>query len=211
MAALKVWDGSQWVTIPSGGGLPTGGTTGQFLRKTSGTNYDTAFATPLASEVSFSPTGSIAATNVQTAIAEVASEYPSNGSWTAFTPTFTNGITANGNASFQARYKLIGDKTILVQLIFLSGTTTTTNANTVTMATPTGTIRASTVGAPVIGVGTSNSSVGNVVSYAQVTSTPSIVFARATSTTDGTIVALSGTNIASAGQGLNICFTYELT
>lgn len=44
-----------------GEGVPTGGSAGQFLRKQSGTNFDTAFAAPTASEVGADPSGSAAA------------------------------------------------------------------------------------------------------------------------------------------------------
>jgi hypothetical protein len=45
MSALKYWDGSNWQLIASPAGVAVGGTTGQFLRKSSSATYDTAWAT----------------------------------------------------------------------------------------------------------------------------------------------------------------------
>lgn len=45
MAALKVWNGSAWVTVgPQPAGVPAGGTINQVLRKASAANYDTTWA-----------------------------------------------------------------------------------------------------------------------------------------------------------------------
>ena len=44
MSQLKIKDGNNWINIPASGvGVPSGGTTGQVLVKTSGTDYDTAW------------------------------------------------------------------------------------------------------------------------------------------------------------------------
>ena len=44
MSQLKIKDGNNWISIPASGvGVPVGGTTGQVLAKTSGTDYDTAW------------------------------------------------------------------------------------------------------------------------------------------------------------------------
>lgn len=43
---FDVLDGEDGATGPAGPGVPTGGTAGQVLRKASGTDYDTAWATP---------------------------------------------------------------------------------------------------------------------------------------------------------------------
>lgn len=68
-----------------GAGVPTGGATGQVLAKSSETDYATQWVDPTggggtASAIAFTPTGTIAATDVQAAIAEVAAEAGSGGS-----------------------------------------------------------------------------------------------------------------------------------
>ena len=46
MSQLKIKDGNNWIDIPSGGiGVPSGGTTGQVLVKSSNTDYATEWAT----------------------------------------------------------------------------------------------------------------------------------------------------------------------
>ncbi len=66
---------------PPGIGVPTGGTTGQQLAKNSNADYDTEWVSPAsnpdAEDVAFTPAGTIASTDVQAAIEEVASEYVS--------------------------------------------------------------------------------------------------------------------------------------
>ena len=45
MSTLKVKNGNTWIEIPAGGqGVPSGGTTGQFLRKSSSTDYATEWS-----------------------------------------------------------------------------------------------------------------------------------------------------------------------
>lgn len=47
MSQLKIKDGNNWVNIPAGGiGVPSGGTAGQVLKKSSSTDYATEWATP---------------------------------------------------------------------------------------------------------------------------------------------------------------------
>lgn len=47
MSQLKIKNGNNWESIPAGGiGVPSGGTTGQVLQKSSGTDYATEWATP---------------------------------------------------------------------------------------------------------------------------------------------------------------------
>ena len=46
MSQLKIKNGSNWESIPAGGiGVPSGGTTGQVLQKSSNTDYATEWAT----------------------------------------------------------------------------------------------------------------------------------------------------------------------
>jgi hypothetical protein len=64
---------------PAGPGVPTGGTDGQVLTKTSGTDYATAWEDPTggagdAASVTFTPAGNLAATDVQAALEELDSE-----------------------------------------------------------------------------------------------------------------------------------------
>ena len=48
MSQLKIKNGGSWEAIPAGGiGVPSGGTTGQVLQKSSNTDYATEWATPL--------------------------------------------------------------------------------------------------------------------------------------------------------------------
>ena len=65
-------------TGPAGSGVPVGGTAGQVLTKASGSDYDTdwedAAGGGIASEVIFTPAGTIAATDVQAALEELDSE-----------------------------------------------------------------------------------------------------------------------------------------
>ena len=45
MSQLKIKNGNNWESIPAGGaGVPSGGTTGQFLKKSSNTDYATEWA-----------------------------------------------------------------------------------------------------------------------------------------------------------------------
>lgn len=48
---FDVLDGEDGATGPAGPGVPTGGSAGQVLRKSSGTDYDTAWATPDAADL----------------------------------------------------------------------------------------------------------------------------------------------------------------
>jgi hypothetical protein len=64
---------------PAGPGVPTGGTDGQVLTKTSATDYATAWEDPTggagdAASVTFTPAGNLAATDVQAALEELDSE-----------------------------------------------------------------------------------------------------------------------------------------
>jgi len=46
MSQLKIKDGNSWVAIPAGGvGVPSGGTAGQYLKKSSSVDYATEWAT----------------------------------------------------------------------------------------------------------------------------------------------------------------------
>ena len=48
MSQLKIKDGNSWINIPAGGvGVPSGGTAGQVLTKSSATDYATEWALPL--------------------------------------------------------------------------------------------------------------------------------------------------------------------
>lgn len=45
MSQLKIYDGNTWVGIPAGGvGVPSGGTAGQYLKKSSSTDYATEWS-----------------------------------------------------------------------------------------------------------------------------------------------------------------------
>lgn len=45
MSQLKIYDGNTWVGIPAGGvGVPSGGSSGQYLKKSSSTDYATEWA-----------------------------------------------------------------------------------------------------------------------------------------------------------------------
>lgn len=47
MGQLKIKDGNNWIDIPASGvGVPSGGTTGQVLQKSSNTDYATEWYTP---------------------------------------------------------------------------------------------------------------------------------------------------------------------
>lgn len=61
-------------TGPTGPGVPTGGSAAQYLRKSSGTDFDTAWVNPPASEIVNTPSGAIAAATVQAAINELDTE-----------------------------------------------------------------------------------------------------------------------------------------
>lgn len=48
MSQLKIKNGNSWESIPAGGvGVPSGGTTGQVLKKSSNTDYATEWADPI--------------------------------------------------------------------------------------------------------------------------------------------------------------------
>lgn len=48
MSQLKIKNGNNWESIPAGGiGVPSGGTTGQYLKKSSSTDYATEWAEPI--------------------------------------------------------------------------------------------------------------------------------------------------------------------
>lgn len=85
-----------------------------------------------ASDVAFTPTGDIAATNVQAAIAEMLSEaFPLGwGAWTAYTPTWSTSGTqpAIGNGTLAGAYTQIG-KTVLFRISLTAGSTTTFGTN----------------------------------------------------------------------------------
>lgn len=66
-----IWDKIETV---AGGNMPTGGTAGQIIIKVDSTNYNVAWGNLTAGIVSFTPTGTIAATTVQGAIAELEAE-----------------------------------------------------------------------------------------------------------------------------------------
>ena len=54
MSQLKIKNGNNWESIPAGGvGVPSGGTTGQVLQKSSNTDYATEWATPQAIATEF--------------------------------------------------------------------------------------------------------------------------------------------------------------
>ncbi len=55
-------------------GLPVAGSTGQVLRKNSGADYDAGWATLVASDIGFTPSGGLSATDVQAAFVELDSE-----------------------------------------------------------------------------------------------------------------------------------------
>lgn len=47
MSQLKVWDGEEWLAIPEGGvGVPSGGSSGQYLKKSSSVDYATEWEDP---------------------------------------------------------------------------------------------------------------------------------------------------------------------
>jgi hypothetical protein len=79
-------------------------------------------AAPLASAISFSPTGTIAATNVQSAIAEVAAEYASV-PW--ITPTLINSWAAYGLGWSLPGYRKIGD-VVYIRGLYKNGALGTT-------------------------------------------------------------------------------------
>lgn len=52
MSQLKIKNGNNWESIPAGGiGVPSGGTTGQVLQKSSGTDYATEWANPVRASI----------------------------------------------------------------------------------------------------------------------------------------------------------------
>lgn len=53
--------------------------------------------------------------------------YPVNGAWTVWTPTFTN-LTV-GNGTLAAKYKQIGDKTCILRMYFLLGSTSSVGSS----------------------------------------------------------------------------------
>ena len=54
MSQLKIKDGNNWIDIPASGiGVPSGGTTGQVLQKSSNTDYATEWASPPRSGLHF--------------------------------------------------------------------------------------------------------------------------------------------------------------
>ena len=52
MSALKYWDGSSWQLIASPAGVAVGGTTGQYLKKSSSATYDTTWGGVTSTDVS---------------------------------------------------------------------------------------------------------------------------------------------------------------
>jgi hypothetical protein len=62
-----------------------------------------------------------------------------DGPWTSFTPTFSAGITALGNATINFRYKLLNANTVALRFRLTMGTTTTVDAGIVSLASPVGT------------------------------------------------------------------------
>ena len=69
MSQLKIRNGANWVDIPAGGvGVPSGGTTGQVLTKSSGTDYATEWALPLSMKLLWtnpSPSSDFAGQTIQ--------------------------------------------------------------------------------------------------------------------------------------------------
>jgi hypothetical protein len=86
---------------PAGPGVATGGTVGQVLTKDSSTDFDTSWQDAggsgaddqTAAEVPFTPAGTIAATNTQTAVEEVATDAASALSTHSADTTAVHGIT----------------------------------------------------------------------------------------------------------------------
>lgn len=68
--------GAQGIQGETGEGVPTGGAAGEVLTKQSGTDFDTDWEVPTADadNITFAPTGGVASTDVQAAIAELDSE-----------------------------------------------------------------------------------------------------------------------------------------
>lgn len=79
----------------TGPGIPTGGTTGQYLRKSSGTDYATGWDTLDIADVA----------GLQTAL-DGKQAIP--GVWTAFSPTIWNAGWSLGNAKVEAVYVTVG-------------------------------------------------------------------------------------------------------
>lgn len=64
------WTSLDYASVP----MPAGGTTGQILQKFSNNDFEFTWSSLTAGIVSFTPTGTISATNVQAAIAELGAE-----------------------------------------------------------------------------------------------------------------------------------------
>jgi len=92
----------EWVSVefdPGEAGVPPGGTTGQVLRKNTGDDGDAAWATLPATNVAFTPGGSLAATTVQAAIAELRDEKAANSHSHAVSDVTNLQTTLDGKAA----------------------------------------------------------------------------------------------------------------
>lgn len=217
MGSLKIWDGSAWTPINLGLGNPaeayvSASAPGAPATGTMWFDTDETASGIAASAISFASTGTIAATDVQSAIAEVANEYPSNGAWTTFTPTFTAGVTALGNASVQAKYKALGDKTVLVHCGIIFGTTSTFAAGVVTMNVPFGTAVPPPTFSNVVGpfqtIFNPSGSFINQIGNTRLTTAGRFTFDGQTGTT--TLTPVNGSHLGN-GAALIFSATYEIS
>jgi hypothetical protein len=118
-------DGSGLEFVPIGQ-LPTGGTVNQILRKFSGVDYAAAWLDLTAGIVSLTPTGDVSATDVQAAIAELASEKQTKTATettpAAQIPGLGLGWIGYGGGFQSPRYYRSLDKLVTIEGLMQSGT-----------------------------------------------------------------------------------------
>jgi hypothetical protein len=118
---IWTYNGASWVDLgafqgaagSNGQGVPTGGTTGQYLKKTSSTDYATAFATIAYSEISGTPTlATVATTGLYSSLTGA-----------PIIPTDVSDLTDTGSLLFSGLYAdLTGAPTVPVDISDLTDT-----------------------------------------------------------------------------------------
>jgi hypothetical protein len=117
--------------------VPLGGTSGQVLAKSSGTDYDTAWATPVPfasptfTGVPAAPTATAGTNTTQLATTEYVQT--SLGTWTAYTPVITQSGTIT-NTIVHARYQRIKNTVFVTVRVDITGTGTSNTS--VSMSLP---------------------------------------------------------------------------